>query len=82
MGLLLVSPFPKLSFMEHCIPHNETFNISYRYCDERDYRLFACGIESLSKLRSLVSDLAGYAGIEDIRITYDTCYTDFKQFCL
>lgn len=65
---------------EHGIPHNETFNITYRYCDERDYRLYACGVESLLHLRCLVSELAGYAGIEDIRITYDTCYTDFKLY--
>lgn len=66
---------------EHGIPHNETFNIQYRYCDERDYRLYACGVPSLISLRELVSELVCLAGVEDIRVTYDTCYTDFKQFC-
>lgn len=68
--------------MEHSTPHCETFNIQYRYCDERDYRLYACGITTTDELRSLVSFLAGLAGIEDIRITYDTCYTQFKEFTL
>ena len=45
--------------MEHSTPHCETFNIQYRYCDERDYRLYACGITTTDELRSLVSFLAG-----------------------
>lgn len=83
MGVASEGPhFLKQFNMEHSTPHCETFNIQYRYCDERDYRLHACGISTLEELRYLVSSLAGFAGIEDIRITYDTCYTEFKQYSL
>lgn len=59
-----------------------TFNVKFRYSDERDFRLHACGIEDKETLREIVGNLAVLAGVCEIMVNFDLCETDFKIFCV
>lgn len=79
MGVASEGPhFLKYFFMDDQL----TYNVKFRYSDDRDYRLYACGISGVNTLQLIVSDLVRLTGIEDIRISYDLCHTEFQIYCL